>query len=253
MKLNLFNTFDTTAFLKDLETTVIQENSSNYIPSIQYKPSKLVCTRQMYYYRTKTKPEQAVRKASWIEIPQTGEDRHIRLQNYVMSMKKHGFDYEYVSVSDFLAKFPNPDLEIKPNRKVDSPETKLYNRRYDMTFMADGILLHSNVYRVIEFKTEGSKKWNSRMGVDLEHYNQATCYCLSFNLDEVIFVYENRDTLEKKVYLLKVTSEMKEKVKKKMFDCNSYVDKNILPPKEECAQCTFCEYKSKCILNVLGG
>lgn len=253
MKINLFDTFDTTTFLKDLESTVIKENTSNYIPSIQYKPSKLVCSRQMYYYRTKTKPEQGIRKASWMEIPQTGEDRHIRIQHYLVAMKKNGFDYEYVAIPEYLTKFPNPDLEIKPNRKFDSPETKLYNRRYDMMFMADGILLHRNIYRVVEIKTEGSKKWNSRTGVDPEHYNQATCYCLSFNLNEVIFIYENRDTLEKKVYILRVTPEMKERIKKKIFDCNSYVAKNILPPKEECAQCTFCEYKSKCILGVLGG
>ena len=75
------------------------------------------------------------------------------------------------------------------------------------------------------------KKWNPR----------------SFNIRDILFVYENRDNCVKKAFIYEVTEDRIESVKKLISDCNGYVDRGCTPPKTTVKyNCTYCDYKQYC-------
>ena len=89
----------------------------------------------------------------------------------------------------------------------------------------------------------------ARTGVDPTHYNQATAYSLSFGIDDVIFIYENRDTCTKKSFLFTVTGDMKQSLIGYMENCNEYIKNSTVPPKSESTPrktCEYCNYKTQC-------
>jgi hypothetical protein len=106
-------------------------------------------------------------------------------------MKDSGMDVEWVDVEEYVKSHNLTDLEI---RAKTGTETKLYNKKYNMSFMCDGIVKYKGKYYVIEIKTEISSKFFSREGVDSKHYNQARAYSLNFDIPDVIFIYIRRYT-----------------------------------------------------------
>ena len=113
--------------------------------------------------------------------------------------------------------------------------------------MTDGLLKFNGEYFILEIKTEASSKFYTREDVDAKHVFQAVAYSLSFGLDDVIFLYENRDTCAKKAFLLHVTEEMKDELANLLCDCEDYLKAKKLPPKTTNKRlCTYCKYKKFC-------
>lgn len=97
-----------------------------------------------------------------------------------------------------------PGIIVKGKRGI---ETQLFNETWNISFLCDGIIKYRGELYIIEFKTEVSRKFVTRNDVDEDHKRQAIAYSLSLGLDKIIFVYENRDTCEKKCYLLEITEK----------------------------------------------
>lgn len=235
-------------FLKQLELTIQAGEGTHKIPSKNYKPSSLNCSRQMFYYRKGTPVDPIPVSPSLVGVAQSGTDRHIRIQNAIMAMRKQGYDCEYIDVASFIEKFKPVGTKAVIKRGA---ETKCYNRIYSMSFMCDGILKINKKYYVLEIKTESTFKFSQRCGVDEKHYAQATCYSLLLGIDDVIFLYENRDTCLKKVYLFKVTEKMRNDIKEKI----SYVEKcvkedNLPSPCKNEKTRMYCAYAVKCRMNL---
>ena len=165
----------------------------------------------------------------------------VREDDAVAYLVKNNF-----AVEDFINEHSDELSDIQIVRKM-GVETLLYNTKYNISFACDGIIKYKNNYYIIEFKTEGANKFSRRTGVDESHINQASAYSLSLGLDNVLFVYIDRDSLKMKTYLLSVTDTMRERVSSKIEMCNYYVSNNILPPKEKSYKnCMFCQYKNYC-------
>ena len=89
----------------------------------------------------------------------------------------------------------------------------------------------------------------NRKEVDPSHYNQGTAYSVAFGLNEVIFLYINRDIFDMKAYMFNVTDDMKADLIGYIDECDSYVKRMIAPPKPENVTkkaCSYCSYKSQC-------
>lgn len=234
------------AFLSDLkrsiELTAIKESRP---PSQTYKPSSMNCIRGMYYQVMGAEPQDTPNFTN-IGICNSGSDIHERIQSAVSKMKDNGMDCEYVDVRTFVESRNLEDIEIKEQNGF---ETKLYNKRYNISFMCDGIIRYRSKYYILELKTEASFKFQTRAGVDPKHYNQGIAYSLSTGLDEVIFVYINRDILDMKSFMFKVTDEMRQSVIDKITECQGYVERQIPPPKPTDlpnTACKYCGYKHIC-------
>ena len=77
----------------------------------------------------------------------------------------------------------------------------------------------------MEIKTETMFKFTKHTEPYDEHKMQATCYGMCLGVDDVIFLYENRDNFEKKAYTFHITQEMKDQVYEKLVTCEEYVEK----------------------------
>lgn len=231
-------------FLKGLNKSIcIDAKPTKDTKSTFYKPSSLNCLRMMYYYRSGKKMDGADRTASSIGILQSGEDRHLRIQRAITHMSNNGFDCEWVDVETYIKENNLTNLEVVSKKEF---ETTVHNKELDMLFLCDGIVKINGSYFLIEIKTESSSAFYNRFAVAEEHKHQASCYSLSFNINKVIFIYENRDLCLKKVFLFTVPQSLKNEVVGMIERCNDYVSKKELPIRITCKLCSYCDYKEKC-------
>lgn len=234
-------------FLNDLKRSIeLTADKDARLPSKTYKPSGMNCIRASYYQIMGVEPDKASSNYSSVGICNSGTDIHVRIQTAVEQMKENNMECEYIDVADFVIQRSLEDLEIISKNGM---ETKLYHKKYNMSFMCDGIIKYKNHYYILELKTENSYKFANRKGVDLSHYNQGTAYSLAFGISEVLFVYINRDVLDMKAFMFNVTDEMKQSLINYIDECDGYIKRQIAPPKpHDVAKkiCSYCMYKTQC-------
>lgn len=239
------------SFLMDLKRSIeLTDEKNRRLPSQTYKPSGMNCIRSMYYQVIGVEPTETASNYSLVGICNSGSDIHQRIQQAVIDMKDNGIDCEYINVADYVRSRNLDYLEIvkEPNFEKSDYETKLYHKTLNMSFLCDGIVRYKGKYYILELKTEASFKFNGRTDVDLKHHNQGTAYSLAFGIDDVIFVYINRDLLDMRSFMFTVTNEMRQKLVDKIQECDSYVQSNKVPPKPEMSNkvCAYCSYKGRC-------
>ena len=234
-------------FLNNLKRSIeLNADKCARKPSQTYKPSSMNCIRNMYYQRVGADIDEGQTSYNLVGIVHSGSDIHVRVQTAIDEMKDNGIDCEYIDVAEFVKNRGISDVDIIDKQGM---ETKLFHKKFCMSFLTDGIIKYNNHYYILEIKTEASFKWSARKGVDQKHYNQATAYSLAFGIDEVIFLYVNRDILDMKAYLFNVTSDMKSDLVGKILTCDEYVVNGEVPPKPENASnklCAYCNYRSLC-------
>ena len=234
------------AFLLDLKRSIeLINQKESRTGSNSYKPSGMSCMRQMYYVRTEAETDADNMGYALVGICNNGTDTHVRIQTYISKMKEVGMDCEYVDVAQYVRSRELNDLEIVSQNGM---ETKLYHKDLKLSFLCDGIIKYRGINYILELKTEGNGKFYGREGVDPSHYNQATCYSLALGLDNVIFVYINRDNYEMKSYMFNVTGEMKQSIVGLITNCEDYVEKKQVPPVDNVPSkaCNYCHYKTQC-------
>lgn len=237
-------------FLDDLKRSIELEDKKNARkPSQSYKPSGMNCIRSMYYQVVGAEYE-AESNYVMVGICEAGTDRHERIQNAISKMKENGFDCEYVDVADYVeSRGLDEYLDI-----VDKcgNETKLYDRKRNISFLCDGIIKYQGKYYIVEFKTESSFKWRDRKAVDSKHHNQAITYSLELQLDDVLFVYINRDIVDMKSFMYHVTQEERDGIINLIEECQKYVDLKEVPPIPDDVsdkKCAYCNYGQLCERN----
>lgn len=234
-------------FLNDLKRSIeLSADKDKRVPSKTYKPSGMNCIRASYYQIMGAESDESSSNYSMIGICNSGTDIHVRIQTAVEQMKDNSMDCEYIDVAEFVKQRNLDYLDIVSKSGM---ETKLYHNKYNMSFMCDGIIRYKGRYYILELKTESSYKFTNRKDVDPSHYNQATAYSLAFGLNQVLFVYINRDVLDMKAFMFNVTDEMKQNLIGYIEECDYYVKRMITPPKSDNVSkksCTYCAYKTQC-------
>lgn len=239
------------SFLGDLRRSIeMTEDKAVREPSRTYKPSSMNCIRNMYYQVIGQQRDTQISSYSIVGICNSGTDTHERIQKYVADMKNNGMDCEYVNVADYVRENNLDYLEIVEQKGM---ETKLYHKTLNMSFLCDGIIKYKGKYYILELKTESSGKWLSRKGVDPKHYAQGTSYSIAFHINEVIFVYINRDILEMKSFMFIPTEEQKSELINKILECDNYVSQKKVPPKPTelpRSTCEWCAYRGSCRMEI---
>lgn len=234
-------------FLEDLKRSIeLTEKKNAGKPSQTYKPSSMKCVRNMYYQVIGADIDLSDPTYSNIGVLNSGTDIHVRVQTAIEDMKENGIECEYIDVADFVI---SRNLDYLTIRDKKGMETKLYHNLLNMSFMTDGIIKYKNHYYILEIKSENNYKWTMRKSVAEEHYAQGTAYSIAFNIDEVIFVYVNRDNLEMKAFMLNVTDDMKQDMVSRIDESDKYVKLGKTPPKSTDLPknaCTYCGYKTRC-------
>lgn len=234
-------------FLNDLKASVeLSDSKQKRKPSKSYKPSSLHCIRNMYFQITGAELESERASSELIGICESGTDRHDRIQRACMAMKDNNIDCEYVNVGKFVKSRGLDDIEVISQ---NGNETKLFNKKLNISFLCDGIIRYKGKYYILEIKTETSNKFWDRKDVNPDHILQGTAYSVNLGLDNVLFLYECRDNCSKKAFMLHVTDKMKQDLVGKITECDGYVERMICPPKPEDVSrkaCAYCNYAELC-------
>lgn len=233
-------------FLNDLKRSIeLNDQKDSRKPSQTYKPSSMLCMRQMYYQRVGIEPENES-NAVLVGICESGTDRHERIQNAVSRMKENGIDCEYIDVAKFVKQRNIKDIDVVCKQ---GNETKLFYKSLKMSFLCDGIIRYKNKYYILEIKTESINKWYDRQGVAEEHKTQATAYSYALGLDNVIFLYINRDMCDMKAFMFTPSCESKQAMVDRIMTCENHINTNSVPSKEKDIPkkaCQYCNYKRQC-------
>lgn len=239
-------------FLSDLKRSIeLEAKNSERLPSKTYKPSGMNCIRQSYYQLTGTVPDNIDQNYTIIGICNSGTDIHLRIQTAVSKMKELGMECEYVNVAEYVRTHELTNLDVISQQGM---ETKLYHNALNMSFLCDGIIKYRGHYYILEIKTESSYKFMNRKAVDPSHYNQATAYSIAFGINDVLFIYINRDVLDMKAFLFTPTNEMKQDLIGYIEVCNEYIKSFKIPPKPDNVAkktCGYCIYKDRCSKEVV--
>lgn len=232
-------------FLNDLKKSIQDTDSKNKrTPSQTFKPSGMNCKRASYYEISGMERDEDATDCSLIGICESGTDRHERIQRAVQDMKDNGIDCEYLNVADYVKEHDLKCIDIVSQQGM---ETKLYHKLFNMSFLCDGIIKYKGEYYILEIKTESSFKFANRTGVNPEHYNQATAYSIAFGLNDVLFLYEDRNTCNKKTYILHVTDAMKRHLIQYMEEVTGAVKLKMVPKAVmDDKACRYCKYKTQC-------
>ena len=239
-------------FVMDVQSAIEKrDRESRRQPSKWYKPSSLVCMRQMYFMRTEAPTDGSRTEYTMVGMADTGTRRHEAIQEVLESMSELGYDWKYLDVAEHIKEKQKEgkckDLEVVGKRGA---ETKLFHKTLLLSFMCDGILeyIPTGQKYLFEFKNQISFKAQGKEEVDSEHLDQVTAYCLTLDLDYALVLYENRDVCELKCpQLLSVTQEMKQVVVDKIMATESHVEKRTTPPiHPNIKPCRWCQYKAEC-------
>lgn len=234
-------------FLNDLKASIEKQDQKNgRKPSQTYKPSSLHCIRNMYYQVIGAEAKGERASCELIGICESGTDRHERLQRAVAEMKENNIDCEYCDVAEYVKSHDLTDIDIVSQQGM---ETKLYHKKYNMSFLCDGIIRYKGKYYILEIKTETNNKFWDRSGVNPDHILQGTAYSLAFGIDDVLFLYECRDNCGKKAFMLEVTDEMRNALVQKIFECDKHIEEGTVPDKPldiSKKACAYCGYSERC-------
>lgn len=235
------------SFLADLKRSIeITEDNNKRLPSKTYKPSSMNCIRNMYYQVIGAEQDQNNSNYTLVGICNSGTDIHERVQKAVANMVNNSMDCEYIDVAEYVTSRGLTDIEVVDKKGM---ETKLYHKTLNMSFLCDGIIRYKGKYYILELKTESIYKWMNRSRVDEKHYNQGTAYSLAFGIENVIFVYINRDVLDMKAFMFTPREYMLKALVDNIQLCNTYVEKREVPPMPANAGgklCSYCSYKGVC-------
>jgi len=219
-----------------------------------FSPSSLGgCARQLYYKVQGIEEEPDNRPPSEagpnLSMLQTGTDRHERIQQIVMKMKENGFDIEWVDPIQYLEEHPELQTQVIERQ---GNEVKLYNDIISARFLCDGIVKIKGVYYIIEIKTMGNYKWTvkykevERVPYE-EHQRQGGAYSIALGIDNILYVYENRDNLKLLPIEFFVDGQVKQDVIGEIENVKTYQKLEQLPPRTiKISKCKYCHYKNRC-------
>lgn len=231
------------AFLNDLKTVIMQLNPPRK-PSKTYKPSSMNCARNMYFQIVGAEVDSSVTDPFLSRICECGTDSHERIQNYVSKMQECGIDCEWVDPEQYIKDKGLTHIKVTGKRGF---ETHCYIESLNISFMCDGIIRYRGKYFIFEIKTEPDNKGLTREEADPKHRRQSICYSIGFNIDDILWYYEERNYCIPKTFITHISNEDKDEI----IGLIQYVDNCVVsqspPPKTDQKRlCTYCNYKSEC-------
>lgn len=230
-------------FLLDYQKSVMEAQVVEEGAIDRYRPSSLAdgCKRMIYYQRTGLgyRDKQSV---VLNEICSCGTDRHARIQNHIKNMPL----VKWLDVEEMVeeAKQKGINLEFLYWDK-DRTEAKCKNHDLNFHFLCDGIFRYKSKDVILEIKTIQSFGFQKLIGPLEKHIKQATCYGMSMGIDDILFLYEDRNFMQKKLYRYRITSEDKKKILLKIEELNEVI-KGDKRPLRELDKCLYCNCKNYC-------
>lgn len=247
-RLARFNSATSSSFLQMYEDHVdrkIKEAAAR--PSSKnIAPSSFRCARIQWFRLRGVAPD----------VPRTSDrtlqftaDVGTACHRVIQSNLKEALQDNWISVSDYLAKFPIP-YEYELTEDEDSLETKVAITDPPIHFACDGIVFWEGRYWLLEIKTSEYSSFEDLTDIKPQHREQIRIYATLLRLAGVLVVYQDRLYGGLKCYEVKVSDSDKEAVLTKIRfiqECvSSCIAPDKLPPGDPWCSSSRCPYYLKC-------
>ena len=235
-------------FLKAYEEAVRRKELAErqVAPSDYIRPSSMYgCERMIFFQRVHSGSLNGEQDdVPLIEICQSGTDRHLDIQHIVEMME----GVECLDLEEVVKEANQKGIKTEfLGWNEDHTEARCKNDELSIYFQPDGVIRFMGKEVILEVKTESTYQFTNRYEPKEDHKWQATSYGMGLGIDYVLFLYEDRNFCRKKLYLWKITDEMKEKVRAKIHTVNTAISVGV-PPEKDDSKCTYCKYKNECSL-----
>lgn len=224
-------------------------------PSMTIKPSSVKCARASVYQCLGAEPDKAKSSNILIYICENGSRMHEFTQSIATHLTEFSKHWEFEDLSKYIID-NNIDLKIKKpcDFKNGDYETKLYSKKYNVSFLADGLLSYvdndgNKKYFILEIKTCSDRGFYKQSEVMEKHKQQGIAYCTLLHVNSVLFFYIERNIMSKKTFLFTPSKEEKANFISKLNMINDCTAKNVVPAKPieaDAKFCQYCNYKSTC-------
>ena len=143
---------------------------------------------------------------------------------------------------DLAVKYPHATLILQvPKTAVEIEWTK-----FKSVSKQTNLLIALEDIKLRNFCRDNGLKYYKMNDILPKHRVQAVSYCSLLQVDAVIFLYVERDLLNKKTFYYKPTKQEKSAWKKRMTFLNDCVKNKIIPEKPAGINCQYCGYKKLC-------
>lgn len=216
-----------------------------------FAPSSFRCDRKCWFRLRGTVPDVPPSPDLGLDFrADLGTACHEMIQKNLKSRLKTGESgIEWVEVEDYLnaINFGNT-YEYTVERNGYETSVEVF-KPYPIRFSVDGILRINGKYYLLEIKTAEYSSFDNLTDPKEQHVDQVKVYCAILRLDSVIFMYQDRQNGDIKVYEETVNERDKAAVFQKMDAVIKAVETNLAPnrlPNRDDPWCRMCDYKKKC-------
>lgn len=157
---------------------------------------------------------------------------------------------DWISVSEHLS-----SLNVHYTYHIDADESGFESQveitdPYPIRFACDGIIRQNGKKYLLEIKTSEFSSWNDMTDPKQEHIDQIKCYATLLQLDDVLFLYQDRQYGDLKCYEVHVTDSDKQDILDRfeyVMDCvKKHLAPDPLPKGDKWCTSAMCPYFNKC-------
>lgn len=231
---------------RDMYDSFIQKElkeESHKVPHKTFAPSQMKCDRLSFFRLRGAEPDKDSNLSTVSKFQaELGECIHLMVQKRL----KDNLGSQWINVSDYLEYRGILDKFIVT--KKSDYETFLECLDPPVRFACDGILKIGDKYYLLEIKTCESNSLRKLGEPKPQHVDQVTAYSMLLEIDDVIFLYVDRQFGDFKVFEYNVSSLSKLNLKSRVEYVINSVSANVAPSRLPSGDifCSYCKYKSRC-------
>lgn len=242
-----FNSSVSSDFLAAYESYVDQKiiDESSSVPHRTFAPSSFRCDRLQWFRLRGVTPDVIKVPDRVLEFSaDIGTACHRLIQNNLVGM----LGDNWISVDKHVESLGK--INYKCTSDPNSSETFVEIDDPPFRFACDGIVKLDDKFYLLEIKSSEYSSWNELTDPKQHHIDQVKCYCTLLDLDDVIFIYIDRQYGGLKFYEYHVHDYDKADIMMRVNNVISCVDSCLAPdplPKGD-SWCTssMCPYYKKC-------
>lgn len=242
-----FNSATSLEFLEHYEAfqELLSKESRSHKSSRTFAPSSFRCSRIQWFRFRGVDPDVPENVDVSLDFAaDIGTACHRIIQSNLKNMLKD----DWIYVDEYVSSILNGRYECMLDEesgeyfvKSDDPPVK---------FACDGLIRWNGEFYLLEIKTSEFNSWNNLSEPKPYHIDQVKMYCTLLDLNNVMFIYQDRHYGGLKCYEYKVRELDKQTIRSKMDyiqDCvETGVAPNPLPKGDRWCTPSMCPYYTKC-------
>lgn len=222
-------------------------SESKELPHRTFAPSAFRCNRRSWFRLRGVEPDTVTVPDTVLNFSaEIGTACHRMIQSNLKAMLKD----DWIDVMSYIYNFSKTDTFYTCTHDESQLETLVITDNPPVRFACDGLIrLHDKLY-LIEIKSSEYASWNELTDPKPQHIDQVKCYCTLLNLDNVLFIYVDRQYGGLKCFEIHVSDTDKAQIRSQFKYVQDMVDKNLapegLPVGDSWCQANYCPYYRKC-------